>query len=220
MSNATLEVPQQIHELGGLRYIPSKVTMLSIFPIACVAYRNFGPNMTGAINQKYILPKAEKGGYTKLDVYDAFERQPDYNAMTVVGKPVFSPIPVPARIIVADLFKEWVENRLGCGNGLRPGIAIIRGDEPTKEELLSLVPQQEAYAKGLYHDAMGMADKHQWREITDLHREMAKWLGLKAKWIEDAETNRQELKKCSECRMEIPADARVCHICRNEQKKA
>jgi hypothetical protein len=215
-----LEAPQQIHELNGLRYIARKVTMVSIFPIACVAFRNFGPEMTGAVNQKYVLPAAEKGSYSTLEIYDAFQRIPDNDATQAIGRQVFHPSPIACRIIANDFFKEWVENRLGCGGGYRPGIGIIEGDKPSKEFLAALVPQQEAYAKGLYHDAQGMADKHQFRQITELHREMAKWLGLKATWIEDMETSKQDMKKCTECRMEIPADARVCHICRNVQQKA
>ena len=65
MASATLEQPQQLHELNGMRFIASKVTMVSIFPISCIAYRNYGPNITGAVNQKYVLPAATKGSYSK-----------------------------------------------------------------------------------------------------------------------------------------------------------
>ncbi len=216
MANATLEIPQALHQLNGMHFIAQRVTMVSIFPIDCIAYRNFGPTMEGAVNNKYYLPAAQKGAHSKLVIWDAFERQPDFNASQAVGKIITAPVINPCRSVARDLFKEWVENRLGCASGHRPGISLIAGDDPTKEELAMLVPQQEAYARALYHEANGSWEKHDWRNITSLHREMAKWAGLKAKWIEDYAY--QETKKCSECRQDIPSDANICFICRSAQK--
>lgn len=211
-------------ELNELKFTPQSRVIVSIFPIKCDLERDFGPTMKGG-RTRYVLEAAPKDGYTSLVLNDCFQRVQDV-MKSEIGKPRFIGSPVSADEIANDCMTHWVEQRIGTASGFRPGIMKLPEGQatPTEADLFTLNERQKAYSDALILEANGMAAKHDWKNITDLHRAMAIWRGYQvplgqSDWVAQLGKG-GEFKECVECFSKIDARATKCKICMAPQVSA
>jgi hypothetical protein len=193
-----------------------KMTIASVYPIACDAWRDYGHTQAGG-NHRFVLEAAPKDGYTTLTISDMWQRVQDVEVTGASGRQTLKAFWVTVESLADDLYAHWAVHRIGTGGGFRPGIKIIAGDTPTEAELEEMRASQRGYFEGLWHEAVGMAAKHQWKFITDTHRAAARWLGLDAPWVANIGTS-QDWKHCTACYEKIDARASVCKVCRSPQE--
>ena len=203
----------------NVQVVHGKRTMISIFPLERRLWRDYGPTINGGRTEYILSPPANKGEYSKLDVYDGFQRVMD-PMKSEPGRPGFGPWPVSAIEICNDAMHNWVECVQGTKGDFRPGIMIIAGDTPTPEELASLEANQQRYFERLVQEAQGHAERNEWKMITDVHRAAARYTGYRpaagdSNWVAEMGTSRT--KECTSCFSPIDARSKVCRICRAPQ---
>lgn len=220
------------------KYIPNSVTVLSIFPVAMgkmcihngfityahpvaprnsILCRSYNPDrLTTTSRVPEGTPdytdedrKCEvNAGYTLIRVCDTFVWTRDFTQ----DNEMYIPHPVPARAVAQDLVSAFAGDALKGDGGSGPGVAIIEGDEPTNEELLRVRDSQTRYFRTLVNDGHTLYSKGQIKDISDLHRAAAKWLGANnLPWLPKIE--QVSVKKCAACGNEIRAEALRCQEC-------
>lgn len=211
-------------ELNDMNFNPQSRVIVSIFPIKCDLERDFGRTMKGG-RTRYVLEAAPRDGFTTLALHDSFQRVQDV-MKSEIGKPKFIGSPVSADELAADCMTHWVEQRIGTASGFRPGIMKLpEGQtEPTAENLSDLNERQKAYADALILEANSMAAKHDWKNITDLHRAMAVWRGYQTPlgqpdWVAQLGKG-GEFKECVACYDKIDSRASICKNCHTPQPAA
>lgn len=207
-----------ISDFSNVTFNHQKKTIVSIFPVRSVAWRDRGPTVHGG-RTEYRLDAAKRGEYVKLEVYDSFQKVFD-PMQSEIGRPAFSPYPITAGETVKCLMNEWVFSRLGGASGFRPGIMVIEGDEPTEAELEALDHMQRGYADYMVNEAQGSAERNELKSITDVHRAMARWSGYRprvgeANWV--ADVGSKTSKQCVACYESIDIRASICKLCRTTQ---
>jgi len=198
------------------RFTARTMTIASVYPIECKAIRDYGFTRDGGMTE-FVLPAAKKGEYTTLKICDMFQRIQDIDAMTASGRNANKEFFVEVSTLAADLHTHWAVQRMGTGNGFRPGIMIIAGDEPTAEELASMNAIQKGYFEGLFLEGQAYAEKHDFKQINEIHRAAAVWLGLDAKWVANIGEQHVGWKECTACFEKINALATICKVCRSPQ---
>ncbi len=199
MSNITSE------QLAAMNFRPNSITIASVYPIERVAERDYAPDPHGG-RTKFVLKAAAKGEYTTLTVVDSWQ-----NTKDILNGNRDIPLPVYALDIARDLISHWVTYCFGSSVDDGPGIMIIKGTEPTEEELAFMTASQKRMAERLIHAGDELAEKHQHKHITDVHRALARWMDYRASWIANLGA---EIKNCKVCYSPIHINSRICKECK------
>lgn len=189
------------------------LTIASVFPRAKRAQRDYAPDMSGG-RTIFQLPAAPKGEVSTLTITDCWELiETDRGTFdNMIRRPEM----VKVEDIANCLLNEWAVNIAGTREGQRPGIMLIAGDVPTAEEKAKLETMQAAYFDGLVNEAQAYANQHAWKNITDLHRDAAKWRGFDAPWVTNLGEGKEK-KHCAYCDEKIQPAAKFCVHCRQWQ---
>ncbi len=218
--------------------IPNFATILSIFPIALEAVRRHNgmiPYQHPAVSRDGILvrtynpevlantnrvpegtklfsdesrPSEATKGYALIRVCDTFTWARDFTQ----DKERFFPHPVPARDVAEDLHRAWASDAIEADGNAGPGMTVIAGDEPTADELEFVREKQTTYFRRLVVDGHTMHSRGQLKDISDLHRAGATWMGANnLPWLPKLE--QVQMKPCPACANEIRAMAVVCQFC-------
>lgn len=149
-------------------------------------------------------------GYSTLTITDSFQWILD---ITETQKHNYVPAPIPARNIAEGLVAEWVSG-LASGGG-RAGIGVWDPAGGTLEEFVrQLRAMQEVYFRELVMAGdLNFARTGQ-KEITDIMRLAADWLGTEKDWNKTIEE--VILKRCPACTAKIPQEALLCRNCRTD----
>ena len=198
------------------RFTARTLVIASVYPLECKAQRDYGFTRSGGMTE-FVLPAAKKGGYSTLKISDMFQRIQDVDAMTASGRQTNKDFFVEVSSLAKDLYTHWAVQRIGTGNGFLPGIKIIAGEEPTAEELAEMNAMQKGYFEGLFLEGQAYAEKHDFRQINEIHRAAATWLGLDAKWVANIGEQHKGWKECTACFEKINALATICKVCRSVQ---
>ena len=176
--------------------------LLSVFP------NTFSENFRHEGSKTYTLKGVKKGDYSVLKVENTYQVCRAF----INDDITFVAAPIPAAAVVDNLLKIWSQNLIGTKGGLGPGIIIIRGPEPTPEELQEATAKQEAYFRFLIHEADGMFAHDEVNKIDDLHRLAAEWMGThERQWVRKIE--HIETQQCPACAETIRQAAKVCRFC-------
>ncbi len=218
--------------------IPNCTTLLSMFPIVMDAYRRhnglityqhpaapldsvlirtYNPEIlsnTGRIDEKQKLFTDETRecevhkGFALIRLYDTFTWTRDFTQ----DSERYIPHPVPARLVAEDLYRSWASDVLKGGSGAGPGMLIIDGAEPTPDEMSRARQTQTLYFRTLVNDGHTLYSKGSVKDISDLHRAAAVWLGANnLPWLPKIE--QVEIKKCIACGNDIRKEALRCEKC-------
>ena len=198
------------------RFTARTLTIASIYPLECKLQRDYGFTRNGGMTE-FLLPAAKKGSYSTLKISDMFQRIQDVDAMTASGRQSNKDFFVEVGSLAKDLHTHWAVQRIGTGNGFLPGIMVIAGDEPTEIELGTMNAQQKGYFEGLFLEGQAYAEKHDFKQINEIHRAAAVWLGVDAKWVANIGEQHKGWKECTACFEKINALATICKVCRSVQ---
>ena len=203
------------------QYIIRKRQILSVFPLPCEQQLRTGPIGTRVGFTTYTLPAAPKKGYSVIDVEDGQEFLMNWETKDL------TPVPKSCDILAADLVRMWTSGTMGASRGGHPAIMVVpeevKGlrpgvyDEAPKDPAClklyeSLWAFQEKSFQDLVDEGTTMFNKQEQRNITDLHREAARWLGYTVPWITEHRLLNAQ-KTCPACAKEIMAAALVCEFC-------
>ena len=204
---------------AGQRYIPSHLTLCSIFPDAKEHFM-----LHGGIRQRYALPAVPKGQFALLRVYDTYTltRDLSYAAAAEPGDPNNGErqqnAPVSCHGVADDLVRAWALDAPGNASGARPGIGILNADEPTQAELDYLWEQQTTYFRWLVMVADDYWITGRREYITDDHRRALRWLGSEDRdWYKKIASI--QFKQCPACGEQINVQALRCKHCSVELLK-
>jgi hypothetical protein len=187
------------------------------------------------------VPLNAKPAILEIKDHYQFEPQPIFMGTGPNGKPLMKRDIITAMEIATDILREWTKDPLGCNEGCRPGVWLVR-------ELVYLYqadgrPELDADNKPAYREATEAEKKAMWDEdlaasvaaqaaygeycvmhgnimaedpkkipfIPDLYRDMAKYYGQSPKWLN--RISDANTKGCQWCRQIIAADAVVCPNC-------
>jgi hypothetical protein len=202
-------------DFENMQFIHGQRTIVSIYPEKLVRTLDIGPTMQAG-KTEYKIDGAPKGEHRSLVIYDGFSSVIDYQNCQFVGKTPMTAVPEPAERIARELVREWTTGA-GSGPGQQPGIMMIAGKEPTKNELAYLTNTQNACFEWLVLTARAFWDNHQYRNINEKHRIAGKWLGLKEKWIAEVGTE-MDKGTCAFCYSPmLDPRATICAVCHKEQ---
>ncbi len=155
-----------------------------------------------------VTPCEVNQGYALIRVFDTFVWTRDFTQ----DAEHFLPHPVTAWQVARDLVNLWSSDALSGDGGSKPGIRMIAGTEPTSEELREIRDMQTRYFRTLVNDGHSLFSKGQVKDISDLHRSAAKWLGANnLPWLPKIE--QVMVKKCVACGNEIRSEALRCEKC-------
>ncbi len=161
----------------------------------------------------YVMPAAPRGSYAKLVVYDTQEWLNRVSEDT--GKPDWIPAPIPATVVADSLVQLWAMHTLGNKSGFAPGVMVIKGEEPTKDELAALRSSQTNLFQWYILDGNAKHQRGEHTEITDTHRLAARELldkgAERLPWFPKIAF--AEVKDCLACGRQIEARAKVCPDC-------
>lgn len=150
-------------------------------------------------------------GYAVLVITDSFQWVRD---ITAIHEDNYIPAPIPAARIAEALVAEWGSG-LAAGSG-RAGIGVW--DPNSGWDLPQYVEQlragQEAYFRQLVMAADINFARTGQKEITDLMRMAAEWLGTDRDWNKAIEEIL--MKRCPACTRRIPQAAMRCQECHTE----
>jgi hypothetical protein len=180
-------------------------TIVSIFPMELEATLRHGPVGTNKAFTRYVMPAAPKDGYTTLVVEDGQEWIMNWEIREL------RPAPHSATSIANSLVHLWTSGTLGADSGFKPGIMLCAGDTPTEEELAHLREQQTRFFRALIDDGHAMFNRQEFKNISDLHRAAARWMGVRVPWLVQLEQAQE--KKCAACGENILTTALVCKHC-------
>ncbi len=219
-------------------FIPNSATILSIFPVALesrflhtgymtykhpavpkdsILVRTYNPERVSSTNRvpegtpdstDETRPCEVNQGYCLIRVFDTFCWTRDFTQ----DSEHYLPHPVAAGNVARDLASLWSSDALAGDGGSKPGIRTIAGEEPTAVELAELREMQTRYFRTLVNDGHSLFSKGQVKDISDLHRQAAKWLGANnLPWLPKIE--QVAIKKCVACANEIRSEALRCEKC-------
>jgi len=150
------------------------LTIASIFPLPLKEVRPlYQPENT------FALEAALPGEVKYLVVGDA--QQPEYR-----GYGRTTPETITALEIAKDLVKCWTQNFSGVdSNVARPGVIILRGKTIEPDEMKLLNDLQNEFARRMVVEADKFETDGRRDKITNKHRVLADWIGVKGKpWPE------------------------------------
>lgn len=185
-----------------------RITIASIFPLELVESRKFFPA------NKFVIPASdEKRGYapTILTVRNQWEWEKVPLRDASIRKLV------PVEEIAADLMNKWTESMPHCTTGCHPGIWVCRDAEGSyadtyrEEEVKAARAAQEAYARVWMQIADTLHFESKGRLITEISKELAKWMGVPKPWLNPITT--ESFKPCTYCTEVIPGTAIICPKC-------
>lgn len=198
-----------------MQFIAHTKTIVSIYPEPLKLQLDIGPTMAGG-KTMYTVEGAPKGEFKTLPVADGFSAVIDYQNCQFVGKNPMTGVPENAEKIARELVRSWTTGA-GSGPGQQPGIMMIQGREPNKQELAHLNNTQHACFEWLVLEARGFWTNKQPRNINEKHRIAGKWLGLHEEWIAEVGTG-MDKGQCVECYSNLnDARATTCHVCHAKQ---
>lgn len=153
-------------------------------------------------------PAEVNHGYTLIRVCDTFQWTRDFTQ----DSERYIPHPLSADIVAVDLQRAWASDSVLADAAAGPGITVIAGSEPTAEELAAVREKQTNHFRRLVNDGHALFAKGLVKDISDLHRAGAKWLGANnLPWVPKIE--QVELKKCPACDNDIRKNALRCQEC-------
>ncbi len=226
--------------------VPNSRTLLSIYPLDlefrvwhnglftychpaakkdAVIVRTYNPNRMSTTEPGSVpasepmftdteAPCEVNGGYTLIRVYDTFTWHRDYSQ----DKEIMIPKQVLALDVARELRRAWGLDVVEGNGGMGPGLMVIAGDTPTANELAAVRLRQTQYARTLINSASTMFAKGEVKNISDLHRSMATWMGVNnLPWIVKME--QVEMKSCVACGETIRSKALKCKECGAELPK-
>lgn len=179
-----------------------KRTILSVCNYPLVATRDYSENGITGFKHKYEMPAVKKGAFAVLTVSDLWDRMH-------VSEGQYSPIPVYGEHIADDLVSEWTGD-ISTG---RPGVIVIKGDEPTPEEVKMAEDQHAASCTALRNLANKLWAENKRDQATGLPFRLA------SEYLEHPEDpwclsqNRPIQVKCQWCGHLIDQDAVLCSAC-------
>ena len=194
--------------------------IVSIFPVRCEKQMN-------AINgfKQYVLDAAPRGGWSTLVVETSGQWLTDMSSVDESNPtPGMRMVETPAWDEANELVRHWTSNTAG-GRG-RPGIGLLPyGVQPplpgekASSEFASFLAElnaiQTEFAQYHVKDANDKKTKGDMRNITNTHREMAKWLfgdgAEKLDWY--GKTTYMDTKSCIACSRQVISTALVCEHC-------
>ena len=149
-------------------------------------------------------------GYSTLTITDSFQWILD---ITDSKRHNYVPAPIAAQDIAEGLVAEWTSG-LASGGG-RAGIGLWNPDSGSLEEY---VRQLRAGQEVFFRELVMLGDLNFARtgqkEITDLMRLGADWLGVEKPWNQSIEEVIQ--KRCPACTAKIPQEALRCRNCQTD----
>lgn len=192
----------------------------SVFPLARqvtlarLVYVGESPDFPDGYTRRftYYLPAAKPGSYSVLEVTPPLQliRSPHATrASQYVAQPD------SAMNEALSLVQTWSGSFTSAG-GNRPGIGVIRGAEPTQEELAELHGRQRNFCRFFVNEAdnfwiQGRRDRI---KMGGLHHMSAAYLGIKNDpnhpWVSDMVS---AFKACVACGENIIDTALVCKHC-------
>jgi hypothetical protein len=147
-------------------------------------------------------------GYNLIRLYDTFTWSRDFTQ----DKERFHPNPLSALDVCRSLVTSWASDVIEGSGDMGPGIMVIEGTEPEAGELARVRQRQTDYARTLINSAGTLFAKGQLKDISDLHRNMARWMGvMNVPWI--AKLEQVEMKNCRACGESIRMNALRCKEC-------
>lgn len=181
--------------------------IFSVFPMAMKAERAYNGATT------YTLPAAkEQGEVTSCRVGNAFQ-------FTYVGDGKWHDVPIFSDDIARDLLQEFGGSMVGQDQGHGPGIWMQELPDPDPALVEEYSARQVAFFEHLVNEADGLHKGGKANEITDLHRNAARWLGyLDFAWLEKLKP--KSTKECTSCYSMIDGRAKICPICNSRQEDA
>jgi hypothetical protein len=223
--------------------IPNSRTVLSVYPIDLEKYcrmnglitfrhpaakrdsiivREYSPEWMSSIDLRKIKKDeplfrdveskcTANDGHNLIRVYDTFTWVRDFTQDTER----FMPMPITAEQVAQTLVTAWSSDVIEGSGDAGPGIMLIAGDTPTASEKSELMARQIRYARRLINSAVVLHAKQDVKNISDLHRAMAAWMGVKDRraypWI--AAIEQTEMKACRACGEQIRQEALRCKEC-------
>lgn len=155
-----------------------------------------------------VQPTEVNHGYSLIRVCDTFQWTRDFTQ----DSERFIPHPLNCGIVADDLRTAWASGGVLADGNAGPGMVVIAGAEPTTDELAGVRSKQTDYFRRLVNDGHAMFAKGLLKDISDLHRAAAKWLGANnLPWVPKIE--QVELKKCPACDNDIRKNALRCQEC-------
>lgn len=150
-------------------------------------------------------------GYSALVITDSFQWILD---ITETKKHNYIPAPIPARQIAEATVAEWTSG-LASGAG-RAGIGVWDPDNgfALAQFVAQLRAGQEIYFRELVMAADISFARTGQKEISDLMRLGADWLGVDRDWNKSIEEVIQ--KRCPACTKKIPQEALRCQGCHTD----
>lgn len=202
-----------------------KVTLCSVFFQPCERFQTnvaaIRPDGSYGGLATYTLPAAPRDGYVVMDVWSGITWVNRWLETEESDKPELTPRPIAPESIVEDLLNRWAKSQIGSDQMVGPGIGVIAGDAPTENELAQLRLRQETWCQTLVDKASSYAIQGKHNEITDLHRNAARWLMSDAAdqltWMN--KKTYLSVKNCPACGEQIMASAIQCRHCTCELPK-
>ncbi len=151
-----------------------------------------------------VTPCEPNAGYTVITVWDTFTWIRDFSQ----DKESYIQKPITAEEVATQLVHSWT----GDAGHVRPGIKKIASATPTAEDLAELNDSQEIQFRNLINQAHTYFAQDKVVDISDLHRQAAKWMGAEnLEWVPKIEQVR--MKRCVACDESIRQNAKVCRFC-------
>jgi hypothetical protein len=202
----------------------------SVFPLARqiklprMVYVGVSPDYPDGYTRlfTYYLPAAKPGSYSVLEVTPPMHllRSPMAAQADADQRTAESRIARPdtATNEALSLIQCWSGNFSQAG-GNRPGIGLIRGPEPTADELAELHRLQREFCRYFVNEADGFwyQGKRERIKMGGLHQMSAAYMGIKNDpnhpWTSDMTS---AFKACVACGENIIATAFVCKHCNRD----
>ena len=206
------------------KYIAETLCIASIYPGKLEPIRrHYGPTRE-SVGRKAVrstlfeLQPVPRGGKPFiLTVEDSFEEVLDVmQIQNSTAGSIQKPRgirPVPVENIVEDLIARWTGGIFmdGLPQGAGPGIIKINGTVPTKAELDELMERQTIYFETMFAIGERHNQQNNWKDINDVMRLAAEWLGHKRVWSHRAIS--ADSGPCPLCKAMVENDAYVCGSC-------
>jgi hypothetical protein len=170
----------------------------------------------------YYLPAAKPGSYSVLEITPPLHliRSPMAAIPNAGAGDVhrYDARPDTAHNEAVSLVQEW-SGHYSMAGGNRPGIEVIRGPEPTPEELADLHARQREFSRYFVNEAdnfwlQGRRDRIR---VGGLHHMCAAYMGIKNDpnhpWVSDMVN---AFKACVACGENIISTALVCKHCQQD----